>query len=217
MKERKSRIVLADQFLRQNVYISTMKKIHDQNLKNIVIIGGSASGFSSAWLILNGPASYKKNNSMMATSEKMPSADLKRISNCRDCCSCTKRKNCDCICKCFGFFQYKDWGFDYSLLPAQANIKILCRDRVRVFYPNLAAARLDGYQDYNPNLFTRENGYLYSYTGLRGNAKTLYRKIVTGEERRIQLIKTPTVKDQLKHVHDADIVIWACGYQTNKI
>ena len=28
----------------------------------IVIIGASHSGFSSAWLLLNGPATFKKNN-----------------------------------------------------------------------------------------------------------------------------------------------------------
>ena len=194
-----------------------MKHIHDQKLKNIVIIGGSASGFSSAWLILNGPATYKKNNSIRATSNQIPSAELKKIPNCRDCCYCPKKmtKSCECICKCFGYFKYTDWGFDYDLLPnhfEKSNIKILYRDRIRVFYSNLAAARLDGYNDFNPHLFTRENGYLYSYTGLRGNAKTLYKKIMSGEEKRIKLIKTPTVNDQLAYIHNADIVIWACGY-----
>jgi hypothetical protein len=39
-----------------------MEKICQNKLKNIVIIGGSHSGFSCAWLILNGPASYKEHN-----------------------------------------------------------------------------------------------------------------------------------------------------------
>ena len=41
-----------------------MEKMHRNRYKNIVIVGGSASGFSSAWLILNGPADYRMNNSM---------------------------------------------------------------------------------------------------------------------------------------------------------
>lgn len=39
-----------------------MQRIKEQNLKKIVIIGGSHSGFSSAWMLLNGPAAYYKNN-----------------------------------------------------------------------------------------------------------------------------------------------------------
>jgi hypothetical protein len=54
-----------------------MQQIHEKKLKNIVIIGGSASGFSSAWLILNGPASYKRNNSIKAKPSSIPTAELK--------------------------------------------------------------------------------------------------------------------------------------------
>ena len=41
-----------------------MERIKEKKLKNIVIIGGSHSGFSAAWMLLNGPATYKKNNSI---------------------------------------------------------------------------------------------------------------------------------------------------------
>ena len=36
--------------------MSTIKKIKSENLKKIVIIGGSHSGFSAAWMLLHGPA-----------------------------------------------------------------------------------------------------------------------------------------------------------------
>jgi len=35
-----------------------MLRIRDQKLKKIVIIGGSASGFSCAWLLIKGPAKW---------------------------------------------------------------------------------------------------------------------------------------------------------------
>lgn len=38
-----------------------------------------------------------------------------------------------------------------------------------------------------------------------------------GTEKRVQLIKAETPEQQKEHVENADIVIWACGYQTNKI
>ena len=41
-----------------------MNKIKEQKITNIVIIGGSHSGFSCAWMLLNGPATYKNNTSI---------------------------------------------------------------------------------------------------------------------------------------------------------
>ena len=57
-----------------------------------------------------------------------------------------------------------------------------------------------------------KDGYIYSFTGLRGDAKNLYKKIISGEDQRIKLVKAISPKEQLVHVQDADLVIWACGY-----
>lgn len=37
------------------------------------------------------------------------------------------------------------------------------------------------------------------------------------EETRIELVKAATPREQWVHMKDADLIIWACGYQTNKI
>jgi hypothetical protein len=37
---------------------------------------------------------------------------------------------------------------------------------------------------------------VYSYTGLRGNAKQLYYRIRTGTEKRVQVVKAATIKEQ---------------------
>jgi hypothetical protein len=34
-------------------------------------------------------------------------------------------------------------------------------------------------------VFSNKNGYLYSFTGLRGDAKTLYKQIKEGKEKRV--------------------------------
>ena len=60
--EMKPRVILSDDFLKIGTYMKVMKLIVEKKLKKIVIVGGSHSGFSCAWLILNGPASYKHNN-----------------------------------------------------------------------------------------------------------------------------------------------------------
>ena len=97
------------------------------------------------------------------------------------------------------------------------SIKILYRDKIRVFYPTVAQAKQDGYTDYNDKIFSRKDGYLYSYTGLRGNAKNLYKRIINGTEKRIKLVQASSYQEQRSHVDQADLVVWACGYQTKKI
>jgi hypothetical protein len=52
---------------------------------------------------------------------------------------------------------------------------------------------------------------------LRGDAKTLYSKVKAGEEARVNLIKATTPEAQRPYIEKADLVIWACGYQTNPI
>lgn len=52
-----------------------MAKIKEEKIKNIVIVGGSHSGFSCAWMLLNGPATYKKNTSIVSKyNEHFPGA-----------------------------------------------------------------------------------------------------------------------------------------------
>jgi len=63
-RESRDKVILSDEFLKVDKYKEVMKTICEKKLKNIVIIGASHSGFSCAWLILNGPASYKHNNSI---------------------------------------------------------------------------------------------------------------------------------------------------------
>ena len=82
---------------------------------------------------------------------------------------------CDCVCKCFGIFAYDDWGFDYELPDwEEGSIEILYRDHIRVFYNKVRDAEMDGYHEFKEEQFAKKDGYLYSFTGLRGDAKELY-------------------------------------------
>jgi hypothetical protein len=190
-----------------------MKTISDNQYKNIVIIGGSHSGFSAAWLLLNGPASYKEHNCIQ-TDKWVNFPEGNRLRN-RDCVNCNREGQEEDTCMCLGSeFEYQEAGFDYSTLPqlSRGSIKILYRDKIRVFYDSVSAAREDGYYEFNDDDYPKRSGVLYGYTGLRGDAKQLYQDIVTKEERRIKLIRAQKPEDQSKYVKEADIVIWACGY-----
>ena len=55
---------------------------------------------------------------------------------------------CTCVCKCFGYFKYDEWpnldmeGDDKLVLPefGPGDIKILYRDRIKVFFKTTKAA-----------------------------------------------------------------------------
>lgn len=105
---------------------------------------------------------------------------MKQNPDCNDCCSCKNaaKKNCTCVCKCFGFFQYDEWGHDEADLPTHftnGSIKMIYRDKIRVFYSTVQNALNDGYKEFSESVFSNKRGFVYSYTGLRGDAKFLYK------------------------------------------
>jgi hypothetical protein len=123
----KSRLISSDSFLKKWVYLDQVSKLRRMQDKagykdgkpvkslNIVIIGGSHSGFSCAWMLLNGPSLFQTNSLGITTANgKAPQAMRKAFLNCQTCCGCedelTRLKKCNCVCKCFGFFKYDDWG-----------------------------------------------------------------------------------------------------------
>ena len=124
-----------------------------------MIIGGSHSGFSAAWMLLNGPADIMHNTHVKPSVQydvndknmpfRFPDAVFKTSVDCPKCCGC-KKKPCTCICKCFSFFRYEDIPFNYEELPnfAEGSIKILYRDQIKVFYPRVKQAESEGYKDF---------------------------------------------------------------------
>ena len=51
-----------------------------------MIVGGSHSGFSCAFMLLNGPTHISKNEKFEY--DNMPTAVVKRVSGCKTCCHC---------------------------------------------------------------------------------------------------------------------------------
>jgi len=63
----REKVVLGDLFFKREVFKQRIQQLRAVSAKenrklNIVIIGGSHSGFSAAWMLMNGPATYKSNN-----------------------------------------------------------------------------------------------------------------------------------------------------------
>ena len=59
---KQDRVVLSDWVLKRQGFNKIIKKINAEKIKKIVIIGGSHSGFSAAWMLLNGPADVLHNS-----------------------------------------------------------------------------------------------------------------------------------------------------------
>ena len=103
------------------------------------------------------------------------------------------------MCKCFGYFKYDEWPSEETLeLPdfAEGDIKILYRDRIKVFFKKAKAAEEVGYIDFDTEerAKKKKDGYLYSFTGLRGDAKSLYLDVINGIERRVCFVKAETAE-----------------------
>ena len=88
---------------------------------------------------------------------------------------------CTCICTCFGYFKYNEWpNLDSETNKLQmpvfeeGDIKILYRDKIKIFFKTAKDALDANYTDFdesdNVNKKKRD-GYIYSFTGLRGDAK----------------------------------------------
>ena len=65
-------------------------------------------------------------------------------------------ENCGCFCKCYGsFFKYQgDWGqttiaAEGHQLSSNVEIKILYRDRLKVFFKTVKEAVEAGYTDFD--------------------------------------------------------------------
>lgn len=88
---------MSDYFLRKQGYFETLKKMREHRKRRVVIIGGSHSGFSSAWILLNGPADLLHNAHETSSATyahrrtgnfKFPDAVFKTLETCARCCTC---------------------------------------------------------------------------------------------------------------------------------
>jgi hypothetical protein len=193
-----SNVYLSDYVLQKPGYANMYENIVPNMKKKIVIIGGSHSAFSCAWIILNSPSSY---HNIKIGEDLAPKTD----GVCQD------------DCKCFGSVGDRNWHLSGRSISEQVNveIKMLYRDHIRVFYASEQDAVNDGYTCYDKRQALSKHGKVYPFIGIRGDAKELYKRINRGEEKRVELVKT--WDDHLDYVKEADIVIWACGYNTNNI
>lgn len=78
-------------------------------------------------------------------------------------------------------------------------------------------AQNDNYFAYDKKLDLSSGGIVYPFTGIRGESKEIWSKIVKNQSvghSNVYLVRADTVEEQKKHFAEADIVICATGYQS---
>lgn len=201
------RFLSSDIFLQENHFkkaysylCSTSAKLSPSRTKKVVIVGGSHSGFSSAWMLLNGTSALKSNSREYA---------IGKLQNCKIC----PRNQCSCFGK-VNSLKWEEFNFEEI---NNLEIVIAYRDIIKVYYSTEREAQRDGYNIYDPKKAVNKNSNVYPFIGIRGDAKELYRSIVQNRERRVKLKKTVKKEDLEELIKDSCLVIWAGGYTTNAI
>ena len=85
-------MIASDSFLKKEAYLDWINRLKRVTRPKVVIIGGSHSGFSCAWMLLHGPAMFQRcfkvldSETVARQENRVPYASRKSINNCVDCC-----------------------------------------------------------------------------------------------------------------------------------
>ena len=174
--------------------LETAKRRNPNADSRVVLVGGSHSAFSVAWLCLN--SLFKRSDD--AASPPKPELDNKDAPS-----LVVGGKKC----------LREPWEFKAN------SIVMLRRSPIRVFYNSKRDANADNYT-VEPGT-ANKLGQINTFGGLRGDAKKLYRSVVAGDENRVKLYKIlDTAGGRAvvqKCYNDATVIVWCCGYKTNTI
>lgn len=191
----------------------------------VVIIGGSHSAFSAAWMCLNKLDEEKKSLSISASAGTIidPTTSITPVA------PATSTPTTSTPIATTPTTATANLRFGPS------GICILHRSSIKVFYATKAEADRDDYFD-SSTCINKVTGQINPFGGIRGDAKELWRMIRSNREPRIRLLQVKTsigqsnqtnsnnssfggVKQSIvdKLLEEAVVIVWSCGYSTNLI
>jgi hypothetical protein len=180
-----------------------------ENAPLVCIIGGSHSAFSSAWLLLNGPAhgADTAEGRSDARSSNTPLINLKWQK------SIKLAQSMGQTLRSPSEFPAGTWGFRRN------DIMILHRSRIKVHFSSGQEARNAGYHYLPEEAQGTWRESIYPFGGLRGDAKRLYLAKKGGKERRLQTKHVQNHNELLSTLRKSKplVVVWAGGYEANSI
>ena len=114
-------------------------------------------------------------------------------------------------------FEYKPWYVGGILTHpdfAHIKIKIIYKNDIKINYKSSEEAQMDGFTNFNKDVINSK-GNIYPFTGLRGDAKELWRKVkVLRTEKRIEFVQANSYPLQKQAIKTSNIIIWAWGYES---
>ena len=144
---------------------------------------------------------------MVTPAPKYPTAPIKYYlcTNCQ-----TASETCECP-SLSSSFKYDYWPS--GPMPG-VKASILHRGPIRVYFKSWDEAWSVGYNTYSINNVNKK-GIIHPFTGLWGDAKSLWRDITLGYEKWVWLLKKEKPKDMRWRLQNSKCIVWACGYETN--
>jgi hypothetical protein len=159
----------------------------------VIIVGGSHSAFSAAWICL-----HKVHQPSLQLSSSLPETPNRQTA------LSGSYSTCNVGALCFG----------------SGSIVMTHRTPIKVFYGTKRDADADNYTDIGH--VNRVTGQIHPFGGLRGDAKELFRSIKSNRESRVRLLSLSRAgggvnQTLVNRLYDeAAVIIWACGYSTNQ-
>lgn len=203
--------------------------------KKVCIVGGSHSSFSVAWLLLH---KFRKTSSSLSLtsdaelSSKKTATDTELSTPPAELPTDTSSEDGDSPLlilppvpsptKSESVRKPSTTGAAATaaaLMFKPKDITLLHRSAIRSFYFSRKEAEADGADGSRVD----RSGCVNTFTGLREDAKALFKEVRSGKETRVrlfQLNKQPTPGSQslaAKAYADASAIVWGCGYKTRMV
>mmetsp|Transcript_12468 Transcript_12468/g.12882 ORF Transcript_12468/g.12882 Transcript_12468/m.12882 type:complete len:1070 (-) Transcript_12468:84-3293(-) len=182
-----SKLLSSDYVCTDNGISELITRLKNYPRKRIVIIGGSHSAFSAAWICLNKLGWNSTSGSNGSSSNIGNNTNESNLHS----------------------------TIGNSNNSSNNSIYIVHRHEIKVFYACKRDADRDKYNTYEG---INKQGQIHPFSGLRGDAKALYRNIRTGIETRVRLLSVGPDGSNHQTLYarlceEAHVVIWACGYE----
>ncbi|KAL8005429.1 putative FAD/NAD(P)-binding domain, FAD/NAD(P)-binding domain superfamily [Plasmopara halstedii] len=202
--------------------------------RKVCIVGGSHSSFSVAWLLLNKFYDSKTKGLLLSTdsSKKQTQFDSEEIQTTsvphlrasdkltltlapltvkkhdNSSTSTTVKHKCHASHSASGFIVSQTAAF------SPKDITILHRSPIRCYYGSKKEAEIDGVDGSRVD----RSGCVNTFTGLREDAKKLFKSVKSGREVRVRLFQVNEKGSQTlidKAYATAGAIVWGAGYKTN--
>ena len=105
----------------------------------------------------------------------------------------------------------------WPLLMGEDHVAIVYRKQIKVHFSTIQQAAQELYQSFDPKLDLSQGGIVYPFTGIRGDAKDLWMRVNKGVEPHASFVRADTLDEQRQQLGNADVVIFACGYQSKQV